>query len=191
MKTIKGTQTEKNVLKAFSGESQARNRYTFFAGAAKKEGYRQISEIFEQTAAQEKEHAQRLFKFLEGGELEITSSYPAGIIGDTAANLKEAAAGEDHEWQQMYPDFAKTARQEGFEEIASVMEHIAIAEKHHSARYKALLQNVQDGSVFKKPQDAAWQCLNCGYTLEGKEAPVKCPACNHPTMHFALLNEKY
>lgn len=191
MKSIKGTQTEKNLLKAFSGESQARNRYTYYAGVAKKEGYRQISEIFEETANQEKEHAKRLFKFLEGGELEVSYTYPAGVIADTTANLVESAAGEDHEWQHMYPDFAKTAREEGFEEVASVMEHIAIAEKHHSDRFKALNKNIIDGTVFNKDAKTTWQCLNCGYVHEGDSALEKCPACAHPKAHFALLCEKY
>ncbi|MDR0646332.1 MAG: rubrerythrin family protein [Elusimicrobiota bacterium] len=192
MKSIKGTQTEKNVLTAFAGESQARNRYTFFASAAKKEGYVQISKIFEETAGQEKEHAERLFKFLEGGEAEITGSFPAGVIGKTADNLKEAAAGEDYEWQTMYPSFAKIAKEEGFDEISSVMEHIAIAEKEHSKRYKALRANIEAGKVFKKDEKTTWRCLNCGYIHSNSQtAPEKCPACAHPQAYFELLGENW
>lgn len=191
MKSIKGTETEKNLLKAFSGESQARNRYTFFASKAKKEGYVQISKIFEETAAQEKEHAERLFKFLEGGELEVTAAFPAGVIADTEKNLKAAADGEDYEWQTMYPSFAKVAREEGFEEIASVMEHIAIAEKQHSKRYLGLRKNILDGTVFKKDGKIFWRCLNCGYIHEGDAAPEKCPACAHPRDYFEMLCENW
>ena len=175
MKSLKKTKTEKNLLIAFSGESQARNRYTFFASKAKKDGFVQISKIFEETAAQEKEHAERLFKFLEGGDLEVTASFPAGIIASTADNLKSAAAGEDHEWQEMYPSYAKIAREEGFAEIADVMEHIAVAEKQHSKRYKALRQNILDGKVFKKDGKIVWRCLNCGYIHEGDSAPENAP----------------
>lgn len=188
---LKGTKTEKNILTAFAGESQARNRYTFFASKAKKDGYVQISKIFEETAAQEKEHAERLFKFLEGGEVEITASFPAGVIGSTEDNLKEPAAGEDHEWQHMYPDFAKVAREEGFEEIAVVMENIAIAEKQHSNRYKGLRKNILEGTVFKKSAPVVWRCMNCGYLHEGKEAPEKCPACAHAQAYFELLCENW
>ena len=191
MKSLKGTKTEKNLLIAFSGESQARNRYTFFASKAKKDGFVQISKIFEETAAQEKEHAERLFKFLEGGDVEITASFPAGIIASTSDNLKSAAAGEDHEWQEMYPSYAKIAREEGFAEIADVMEHIAIAEKQHSARYKALRQNILDGKVFKKDGKVVWRCLNCGYIHEGDSAPEKCPACAHPQDYFEVLGENW
>jgi rubrerythrin len=192
MKPIKGTKTEKNVLTAFAGESQARNRYTFFASAAKKEGYVQISKVFEETAGQEKEHAERLFKFLEGGEAEITASFPAGVIGKTADNLKEAASGEDYEWQTMYPAFAKTAQAEGFDEISSVMEHIAVAEKEHSKRYKALRSNIEAGRVFKKDKKTTWRCLNCGYIHSDSEtAPEKCPACAHPQAYFELLCENW
>jgi rubrerythrin len=191
MKSLKGTKTEKNLLIAFSGESQARNRYTFFASKAKKDGFVQISKIFEETAAQEKEHAERLFKFLEGGDVEITASFPAGVIADTAENLKSAAAGEDHEWQEMYPSYAKIARAEGFEEIADVMEHIAVAEKQHSKRYKALRQNILDGKVFKKDGKIVWRCLNCGYIHEGDSAPDKCPACAHPQDYFEVLGENW
>ena len=191
MKSLKGTKTEKNLLIAFSGESQARNRYTFFASKAKKDGFVQISKIFEETAAQEKEHAERLFKFLEGGDVEVTASFPAGIIASTADNLKSAAAGEDHEWQEMYPSYAKIARAEGFEEIADVMEHIAVAEKQHSKRYKALRQNILDGKVFKKDGKIVWRCLNCGYIHEGDSAPEKCPACAHPQDYFEVLGENW
>ncbi len=191
MKSLKGTKTEKNLLTAFSGESQARNRYTFFASKAKKDGFVQISKIFEETAAQEKEHAERLFKFLEGGEVEVTASFPAGVIADTAENLKQAAAGEDHEWQEMYPSYAKIAREEGFEEIADVMEHIAVAEKQHSRRYKALRQNILDGKVFKKDSKIVWRCLNCGYVHEGYCAPEKCPACAHSQDYFEVLGENW
>lgn len=191
MKSLKGTKTEKNLLIAFSGESQARNRYTFFASKAKKDGFVQISKIFEETAAQEKEHAERLFKFLEGGDIEVTASFPAGIIADTADNLKAAAAGEDHEWQEMYPSYAKIAREEGFEEIADVMEHIAVAEKQHSKRYKALRQNILDGKVFKKDKKIVWRCLNCGYIHEGDSAPDKCPACAHAKDYFEVLGENW
>ena len=192
MKSIKGTKTEKNVLTAFAGESQARNRYTFFASKAKKEGFVQISKIFEETAAQEKEHAERLFKFLEGGEVEITATFPAGIIAKTTENLAEAAAGEDLEWQVMYPEYAKTAREEGFKEIAIAMEHIAIAEKEHSRRYKALKANIDAGKVFKKDDNVIWRCLNCGYiTAHAAQAPQMCPACAHPQDYFELLCENW
>ncbi len=186
MKTLKGTKTEVNILTAFAGESQARNRYTFFASKAKKDGYVQISKIFEETAGQEKEHAERLFKFLEGGEVEIKGKYPAGVIGTTEQNLKEAADGEDYEWMHMYPDFAKVAREEGFEEVAYCMEHIAIAEKGHSERYKAFRDNILDGTVFKKPEVIIWRCLNCGYLHEGESAPEICPACAHPQAYFEV-----
>jgi rubrerythrin len=193
MKSIKGTKTEKNVLTAFAGESQARNRYTYFASVAKKEGYVQISKIFEETADQEKEHAKRLFKFLEGGEVEITAAFPAGVIAKkTTENLTEAAGGEDYEWQTMYPSFAKVAREEGFEEISSAMEHIAIAEKGHAKRYKALTKNINEGKVFKKDTKVTWRCLNCGYIHENSaEAPQLCPACAHPQAHFELLCENW
>ncbi|MBR1980196.1 rubrerythrin [Candidatus Proelusimicrobium excrementi] len=191
MMKLKGSKTEKNILTAFAGESQARNRYTFFASKAKKDGYVQISKIFEETAAQEKEHAERLFKFLEGGEVEITASFPAGVISSTEDNLLEAANGEDYEWKEMYPSFAKTAREEGFEEIAVVMENIAVAEKQHSARYKGLRDNIIDGTVFKKSVPVIWRCLNCGYLHEGLEAPEKCPACAHAKDYFELLCENW
>jgi len=191
MSKLKGTKTEKNIMAAFAGESQARNRYTFFASAAKKEGYVQIQKIFEETAAQEKEHAERLFKMFEGGEVEITGSFPAGVIGKTADNLKESAAGEDYEWQTMYPGFATIAREEGFKEIADVFERIAVAEKQHSKRYQALRKNIEDGSVFKKDKPVVWRCLNCGYIHTGASAPDKCPACAHEKAYFELLGENY
>ncbi len=189
--SVKGTQTERNLLSAFAGESQARNRYTYFASVARKEGFRQISEIFEETANQEKEHAKRLFKFLEGGEVEISAAFPAGVIGSTAENLQAAAAGENYEWTDMYPSFAKTAREEGFEDIAKVFEAIAVAERQHERRYRGLLANVQAGTVFKKDKPVKWRCLNCGYVHEGTEAPEECPACAHPQAHFELLAENW
>lgn len=188
---LKNTQTEKNILTAFAGESQARNRYTYFASQAKKEGYRQISEIFEETANQEREHAKRLFKLLEGGEVEITGSFPAGVIGCTTDNLKEAAGGENHEWTEMYPSFAKIARKEGFNDIADIFEAIAVAEKQHEKRYNELLANIEADRVFKREKPVVWRCLNCGYLHEGKEAPDLCPACNHPQAHFELLGENW
>jgi uncharacterized protein YyaL (SSP411 family)/rubrerythrin len=191
MQSLKGTQTEKNLLTAFAGESQARNRYTYFASKAKKEGYVQIMAIFEETANQEKEHAKRLFKFLEGGEVEISASFPAGVIGTTLENLKAAAAGENYEHTQMYPDFAKIANEEGFEEIANVFEAIAVAEKQHEKRYLALACNIETDSVFKKDEEVMWRCRNCGYLYEGIEAPDMCPACDHPQAHFELLGENY
>ena len=191
MKSVKGTETEKNLLKSFAGESQARNRYTYFAGVARKEGFVQIANIFEETANQEKEHAKRFFKFLEGGELEITASFPAGIISDTATNLKEAAGGEYDEWHNLYPAFAAKARKEGFPEIAAVWDHVCVAEKQHERRYRALLENVQNGTVFKKPKEIVWRCLNCGYLHVGFEAPLVCPACAHPQAHFEVLAENW
>jgi rubrerythrin len=186
-----GTQTEKNILTAFAGESQARNRYTYFASKARQEGYRQISEIFTETAEQEKEHAKRLFKLLEGGEAEVTASFPAGVIGTTVENLEEAAGGENYEWTQMYPGFAKTAREEGFEDIANIFEAIAVAEKQHEKRYQALKSNIEAGKVFAKDETVTWRCLNCGYLHEGNEAPHECPACAHPQAHFELLCENW
>lgn len=187
MKSVKGSQTEKNLLIAFSGESQARNRYTYFASVAKKEGYDQISFIFTETADQEKEHAKRLFKFLEGGELEITAAFPAGVIGCTLDNLKASAEGEHHEQAVMYPDFARIARDEGFGILASVFESIAVAERFHERRYVELAGNIEADRVFKRPEKAVWRCRNCGYTHEGTEAPDKCPACDHPRAYFELL----
>jgi rubrerythrin len=191
MSALKGTQTEKNLLTAFSGESQARNRYTYFASAAKKEGYVQISDIFTETANQEKEHAKRLFKFLEGGEVEITAAFPAGVIGTTLENLKAAAEGESYEWNEMYPEFAATARKEGFEAIAAVFEAIAVAEKQHDKRYKDLAANIEAGKVFKKDAPITWRCRNCGYLHEGTEAPDMCPACAHEQAHFEVLGENW
>jgi rubrerythrin len=188
---LKGTQTEKNILAAFAGESQARNRYSFFASQAKKDGYVQIQSIFEETANQEKEHAKRLFKLLEGGEVEVTGSFPAGAIGTTEENLKEAAGGENHEWTEMYPGFAKTAREEGFNDIADIFEAIAIAEKQHEKRYNDLRANIEAGRVFKRDGTVVWRCRNCGYLHEGSEAPEKCPACDHPRAHFELLGENW
>ncbi len=189
--TIKGTQTEKNLLIAFAGESQARNRYSYFSGAAKKEGLVQIAAIFEETANQEKEHAKRFFKFLEGGDLQITEMFPAGIIGTTLENLKAAAAGEEHEWQEMYPTFAKVAREEGLVEIAEVFEAVSVAEKQHGKRFRDLAANLEAGRVFKRNGKVVWRCRNCGYLHEAEEAPDLCPACAHPQAHFELLGENW
>ncbi|MBR3627126.1 MAG: rubrerythrin family protein [Bacteroidaceae bacterium] len=186
MKSVKGTQTEKNLLTSFAGESQARNRYTFFASAAKKEGYEQISAIFTETAEQEKEHAKRMFKYLEGGTVEITASFPAGVIGKTIDNLKAAAAGENEEWTEAYPHFAEVADAEGFPEIAEMYRRIAIAEKGHEERYRAFIKNIEEGTVFAKEEETVWQCRNCGYIHVGKEAPESCPACNHPQAYFEV-----
>jgi len=188
---LKGSQTEKNLIAAFAGESQARNRYTYFASQAKKDGLVQISDIFAETADQEKEHAKRLFKFMTGGEAEVTASYPFGVIGATADNLKAAAGGENHEWTTMYPEFAATARAEGFEEIAALMESIAVAEKQHEKRYLDLAGNIENGTVFKKDSAVVWRCRNCGYLHEGPEAPGICPACAHPQAHFEVLAENW
>ncbi len=191
MGDLKGSQTEINILTAFAGESQARNRYTYFASKAKKEGYVQMSAIFEETANQEKEHAKRLFKLLEGDEVEITGGFPAGVIGTTLENLKASAAGENHEHTEMYPEFAAKAREEGFDAIAMIFEAIAVAEKQHEKRYNDLASNIEGGSVFKKNDKATWQCRNCGYVHEGDEAPEMCPACAHAQAHFELLRENY
>ena len=191
MGNLKGTQTEKNILTAFAGESQARNRYTYFASQAKKDGYVQISEIFTETANQEKEHAKRLFKLLEGGEVEVTAAFPAGVIGATPDNLKESAAGENYEYTDMYPGFAKTAVEEGFEEIAAIFKAIAVAEKQHEKRYLALAANIANNTVFKKDKPVVWRCRNCGYLHEGDGAPEECPACAHPQAHFELLGENW
>lgn len=188
---LKGTQTEKNLLAAFAGESQARNRYTYFASQAKKEGFVQISAIFEETANQEKEHAKREFKFLQGGEVEITAAFPAGVIGTTVENLKAAAAGEHYETTEMYPEFAKVADKEGFAEIAEVFRNIAVAEKRHEERYLALAKNIEQGKVFKKDAPVRWACRNCGYIHQGSEAPDKCPACAHPQAHFEVEAVNY
>jgi len=191
MSTLKGTQTERNILTAFAGESQARNRYTYFASKAKKDGYVQISAIFEETANQEKEHAKRLFKLLEGGEVEISGSFPAGVIGTTLENLLEAAGGENYEHTIMYPEFAKTAMEEGFKDIAAIFTAIAVAEKQHEKRYRALAANIEKGSVFKRDKKVTWRCRNCGYLHEGEAAVDKCPACAHSRDHFELLGENY
>jgi rubrerythrin len=191
MSTLKGSQTEKNILTAFTGESQARNRYTYFASKAKKDGYVQISTIFEETANQEKEHAKRLFKLLEGGEVEISASFPAGVIGTTLENLQEAAGGENYEYTIMYPEFAKTATEEGFKDIAAIFMAIAIAEKQHEKRYNDLASNIEAGRVFKRDEKVTWRCLNCGYLHEGTEAIDECPACEHKQAHFELLGENY
>ena len=191
MAQVKGTQTEKNLLIAFAGESQARNRYTYFASAARSEGYQQIMGIFLDTAENEKEHAKRFFKFLEGGDLEIQAAYPAGRIGKTKDNLKASADGENHEWSKLYPAFAATARKEGFPEIADVFQEIAKAEVGHESRYRILLKNIEEGTVFKKDKEVSWRCRNCGYISKGKEAPEKCPACAHPRDYYELLCENY
>jgi len=188
---LKGSQTEKNLITAFAGESQARNRYTYFASKARKQGYRQISEIFEETANQEKEHAKRLFKFMTGGTAEVAAAFPFGVIGETVDNLKEGADGENYEWTDMYPSFARTAREEGFDEIAAAMEAIAVAEKQHEKRYRKLIENIEKGVVFKRDEPVTWRCMNCGYLHEGKEAPDKCPACDHEQDHFELLGENW
>jgi rubrerythrin len=190
-KSIKGTQTEKNLLKSFAGEAQARNRYTYFASAAKKEGLVQIANIFEETANQEKEHGKRFFKFLEGGSVEITESFAAGIISDTLTNLKAAAAGESYEWSDMYPSFAKVAREEGFAQIAATFDAISIAEKQHEKRFKDLASNLEAGKVFKRNGKVVWRCLNCGYLHEAEEAPKVCPACLHPQAYFEILGENW
>lgn len=191
MADMKGSRTEKNLITAFAGESQARNRYTYFASKARKEGYVQVALIFEETANQEKEHAKRFFKFLEGGEAQVTASFPAGVIAATALNLKEAAGGEHYEWSELYPGFAEVAREEGFEEIAKVFEAISVAEKQHEKRYLGLLANLEAGKVFKKDAPVIWRCLNCGYLHEGDEAPESCPACDHPRDYFELLAENW
>lgn len=192
MSKLAGTKTEKNLLKAFAGESQARNRYTYFASQAKKEGFVQISHIFEETANHEKEHAKRLFKYLESGkDLEVTAAFPAGAMSDTITNLKAAAEGENYEYSSMYPEFAVTAKEEGFEEIAKTFESIAVAEEYHERRYLALKNNIENNRVFKKGSSVKWRCRNCGYNHEGDEAPEECPACAHPRAHFELLKENY
>lgn len=191
VKSIKGTQTEKNLLKAFAGESQARNRYTFFASVARKEGYEQIANIFTETAGNEKEHAEIFFKYLEGGDLEITAAYPTGIIGDTLTNLKAAADGEKLEWSTIYAEFEKTAREEGFKDIATSFKEIAEVEEFHEGRYRKLAKNVAGGEVFKKKAAVKWHCTNCGYIHEGPEAPKECPACKHAQSYYELLAENY
>ena len=190
-KSIKGTRTEQNLLKSFAGESQARSRYTFFASVAKKEGYEQIAGVFMETAEQEKEHAKRFIKFLEGGMVEITASYPAGVIGTTAENLAAAAAGENEEWAELYPEFAKIAEEEGFPAIAVAFKMIAKVEAEHENRYRKLLNNVETGTVFEKAEAILWQCRNCGFVFEGKKAPVNCPACAHPQAYFEPMKQNY
>ena len=191
MKSLKGSRTEKNILTAFSGESQARNSYTYFASKAKAEGYVQIADIFEETANQEKEHAKRLFKMLEGGEVEICASFPAGMIGTTVDNLTEAAGGEHYEHTTMYPEFAKVAKEEGFNEIATIFTAIAVAEKQHEKRYLALKENILAGRVFTREEKVTWRCRNCGYLHTGTNAPEKCPACDHPQAYFEIEPENW
>jgi len=191
MSNIRGTKTEKNLLAAFAGESQARNRYTYFASQAKKDGYEQIAAIFEETANQEKEHAKRFFGMLQGGDVEIMAAYPAGVIGTTLENLKAAAAGEGFEWGTLYPDFAKVAREEGLTGIAMLFDNISIAEKFHGKRYSDLAANIEAGRVFRRDKPVVWRCRNCGYTVEGADAPAACPACAHPQAHYELLCENW
>lgn len=190
-KSVKGTRTEKNLLAAFAGESQARNRYAYAAGVAEKEGYLQIAELFLETAENEREHAKRFFKYLEGGMVEITAAYPAGVIGTTAENLKAAAAGEHEEWTKLYPAAAAVAREEGFAEVAETFISISKVENAHEQRYRKLLANVEQGQVFKKLQPVRWKCRNCGYLHEGPEALASCPACRHPQKYFEVLAENY
>ena len=188
---IKGSKTEKNLMGAFAGESQARNRYTYFASQAKKEGFIQISDIFTETAEQEKEHAKRFFKLLEGGDVEITASFPAGVIGSTLDNLKAAAAGEKHEWSSLYPSCAKVARKEGFDDVAQVFMSISVAEKQHEKRYRELAGNIAAGTVFKKSKPVVWRCRNCGYLHTSNKAPDTCPACAHPQAYYEVLAENW
>jgi rubrerythrin len=188
---LRGTKTEKNLITAFAGESQARNRYTYFAGKARKEGLMQIADIFEETANQEKEHAKRYFSQLQGGEAEVQASFPAGVVGTTAENLLSAAQGEHYEWTDMYPSFARTAKEEGFPHIAAIFEAISVAEKQHEKRYRDLLANIETGTVFKKDESIVWRCRNCGYLHEGNEAPHSCPACAHPQAFFEMLGENW
>lgn len=195
MKTLKGTKTAENLLKAFAGESQARNRYTYYSSVAKKEGYNQISALFMETAEQEKEHAKRFYKFLKeqmnGEGIEITATFPVGLSEDTKANLSYAAAGENEEWTELYPEFAKIAREEGFPEVAVAFDMISKVEKFHEERYRKLLANIENGTVFKKAEPVMWKCANCGFILEAKEAPEKCPACVHPKSYFEVFCENY
>ena len=191
MKSVKGTKTEQNLLKAFAGESQARGRYVYFASIAKKEGYEQIAAIFNETAEQEKEHAKRFFKFLEGGMVEITASYPAGILSTTVENLKAAAAGENEEWSELYPEFAKVADEEGFPQIAEAFRRIATVEAGHEARYLKLYERMINGTVFEDEEEIEWQCRNCGYIHKGKKAPEVCPACQHPKAYFERKKNNY
>jgi rubrerythrin len=190
-KSIKGTKTEKNLLAAFAGESQARNRYTYFAGAARKEGYEQIANIFIETAENEKEHAKVFFKYLQGGDVEITASYPAGVIGNTKSNLEAAAAGENMEWTSIYLNFAQIAREEGFPEIARSFEQISKVEMFHESRYRKLIKNIENNEVFNKKTSVKWHCINCGYVFEGAEVPKECPACRHPQSYYELLAENF
>lgn len=190
-KSVRGTQTEKNLLKSFAGESQARNRYTYFASVAKKEGYEQVSGVFAETAEQEKEHAKRFFKFLEGGMVEITAEYPAGKIGTTIENLIAAAEGENDEWSHLYPEFAKVADEEGFPEIATVFRNVATVEAEHERRYRVLLARLQEGKYFDRDEEIVWQCRNCGYITKGKKAPDTCPACAHPQAYFEEKKNNY
>ena len=190
-KSVKGTKTEKNLLAAFAGESQARNRYAYFASAARKEGYEQIANIFIETAENEKEHAKVFFKHLEGGEVEITAAYPAGVIGDTKSNLEAAAAGEKMEWTSIYAAFSKIAKEEGFPEIARSFDQISKVEKFHESRYRKLIKNIKDKQVFKKKTKVNWHCINCGYVFEGTQAPKECPACKHPQSYYELLADNY
>jgi len=191
MLKMKGSQTEKNLMKAFAGESQARNRYTYFSGQARKDGFIQIAQVFEETANQEKEHAKRFFSFLEGGIVEISASFPANTISSTLENLIEAVGGEKFEYSVLYPEFAKVAREEGFEAVAKAFEFIGVAEKQHEKRYRELAKNIELELVFKKEEDASWRCINCGYLHQGKEAPVACPACVHPKAYFEILGENW
>ena len=190
-KSLRGTKTEQNLLKAFAGESQARNRYTYFASAARKDGLEQIANIFMETAENEKEHAKVFFKYLEGGDVQITATYPAGKISDTKSNLAEAAAGENLEWTTLYADFAKSAKDEGFAEVANSFEQIAKVEKFHESRYRKLITNINNAEVFKKKTLAKWHCINCGYVIEGNEAPRECPACKHPQAYYEVLAENF
>ena len=191
MPNLKGSQTEKNLLGAFAGESQARNRYTYAAGVARKEGFVQIADIFEETANQERAHAKRFFTFLEGGAVEIVAAFPAGVVGNTAENLAASAAGEHEEWETLYPGFAQVARDEGFPKIAAVFDAVCVAEKQHEKRYRGLLANVEAGTVFKAAEPTVWRCRNCGYLHEGPEAPGACPACAHSQAHFERLAENW
>ena len=188
---LKGSQTERNLLIAFAGESQARNHYTFFASQARNDGYIQISAIFEETANQEKEHAKRFFKYLQGGEVKIECAFPAGVVGTTAENLLAAANGEHHEWSELYPVFSAIAEKEGFNAIGIIFEKISVAEKQHERRFRGLLENIQNSLVFKRDQSVKWRCMNCGYVHEGPEAPAACPACAHPQAYFELLAENW
>lgn len=191
MRSIKGTRTEQNLLKSFAGESQARNRYNYFAGVAKKEGYVQIADVFEETANQEKEHAKTFFKFLEGGDLEITAAYPGGKIGTTAENLFASVNGEREEHTELYASFAAVANEEGFREIAAIWGFVSAAEKQHEKRFRELLANLENGRVFKREEKVNWRCRNCGYVHSDKEAPGVCPACAHPQAYFELLGENW